>query len=71
MEGKGGLLLAGLLRAPFSSCSHSILTKIEKLGHRGLKRSPGVSFLPQGDHYDLLLMPSNIPPKFIIFHLLI
>lgn len=44
MEGKGGLLLAGLFRAPFASYSHSIFTEIEKLEHWGLKRSPGVSF---------------------------
>lgn len=71
-EGKGGeaCYWLGSSGAPFAACSHSIFTEIEKQEHWGLKRSPGVSFLFQEDHYELLLMSSNIQAKFIIFHLL-
>lgn len=69
-RGREGCCWLGSSGAPFASCSHSIFTEIKEQEHWGLKRSPGVSFLPQGDHYELLLVSSNILAKFIIFHLL-
>lgn len=68
VPGGGCLLLGRLFWGSISS--QSIFTNTEKQGNWGLKRSPGVCSLPQGDHYKLALMSLHIPAKFIAFHLL-